>query len=104
MPLSNAAMTKPEIEPSREISVLLEVMKRLRQGCPWDRAQTFATIAPYTVEEAYEVAASHRGPRLTSPCPTNWAIFCSRSCFMPAWPRKPACSTSAMWSRPSPPR
>jgi MazG family protein len=38
---------------------LLDIMKRLRdpqRGCPWDREQTFATIAPYTIEEAYEVA------------------------------------------------
>jgi ATP diphosphatase len=38
---------------------LLEIMARLRDpaaGCPWDIAQTFATIAPYTIEEAYEVA------------------------------------------------
>jgi len=38
---------------------LLDVMARLRDprsGCPWDLEQTFATIAPYTVEEAYEVA------------------------------------------------
>jgi tetrapyrrole methylase family protein/MazG family protein/ATP diphosphatase len=38
---------------------LVEVMARLRDpegGCPWDLEQTFATIAPYTVEEAYEVA------------------------------------------------
>lgn len=38
---------------------LLEVMRRLRdpaEGCPWDREQSFATIAPYTIEEAYEVA------------------------------------------------
>ncbi len=38
---------------------LLELMAALRDqetGCPWDREQTFATIAPYTVEEAYEVA------------------------------------------------
>src|SRR5688572_6284264 len=38
---------------------LLAVMARLRDkdtGCPWDVAQDFATIAPYTVEEAYEVA------------------------------------------------
>lgn len=38
---------------------LLEVMRRLRDpetGCPWDIEQTFATIAPYTIEEAYEVA------------------------------------------------
>lgn len=38
---------------------LLELMARLRDpetGCPWDREQSFATIAPYTIEEAYEVA------------------------------------------------
>ena len=45
-----------ELKPSRDIAVLLEVMKRLREGCPWDKVQTFETIAPYTIEEAYEVA------------------------------------------------
>ena len=44
---------------------LIEIMARLRDpngGCPWDLEQTFATIAPYTVEEAYEVAdAIQRG-------------------------------------------
>jgi len=43
---------------------LLAIMERLRaaDGCPWDRAQTFASIAPYTIEEAYEVAdAVERG-------------------------------------------
>ena len=46
--------------PSRDIEALLEIMRRLRgpDGCPWDRVQSFETIAPYTVEEAYEVAAS----------------------------------------------
>src|SRR6202789_4046150 len=46
--------------PSRDIADLLEIMRRLRGpgGCPWDRAQNFASVAPYTVEEAYEVAAS----------------------------------------------
>ncbi len=41
------------------IEKLLEIMKRLRDpddGCPWDVQQDFASIAPYTVEEAYEVA------------------------------------------------
>jgi ATP diphosphatase len=56
--LSNQAMTNPELKPSRDIAVLLEVMKRLRDGCPWDRVQTFDTIAPYTIEEAYEVASA----------------------------------------------
>jgi len=53
-------MPNPPLQPSRDIAVLLEIMRRLRapDGCPWDREQTFATIAPYTVEEAYEVAAS----------------------------------------------
>jgi MazG family protein len=43
----------------RATGALLALMARLRDpshGCPWDRAQTFATIAPYTIEEAYEVA------------------------------------------------
>ena len=43
----------------RPIDRLLGVMERLRDpdgGCPWDVEQTFATIAPYTIEEAYEVA------------------------------------------------
>ena len=40
------------------LAALLEIMDRLRsaEGCPWDREQTFASIAPYTIEEAYEVA------------------------------------------------
>ena len=45
--------------PSRDISRLLELMAMLRTpgtGCPWDLDQDFATIAPYTIEEAYEVA------------------------------------------------
>jgi ATP diphosphatase len=43
----------------RPIDRLVAIMKRLRDpatGCEWDRAQSFATIAPYTIEEAYEVA------------------------------------------------
>ena len=41
-----------------QIDRLLAIMKRLRDpenGCPWDKEQTFATIAPYTLEETYEV-------------------------------------------------
>src|ERR1700683_2888529 len=49
----------------RATSALLVLMARLRgpqRGCPWDQKQTFATIAPYTIEEAYEVAdAIERG-------------------------------------------
>ena len=45
--------------PSRDIAVLIDIMAALRTpktGCPWDLEQNFATIAPYTIEEAYEVA------------------------------------------------
>ena len=45
--------------PSRDIGRLLEIMAALRTpktGCAWDLAQNFASIAPYTLEEAYEVA------------------------------------------------
>jgi ATP diphosphatase len=45
--------------PSRDIGRLIEIMAALRtpkSGCPWDLEQNFATIAPYTLEEAYEVA------------------------------------------------
>ncbi len=47
------------MEPSKDISRLLDIMAALREpetGCPWDVVQTFETIKPYTIEEAYEVA------------------------------------------------
>jgi ATP diphosphatase len=46
-------------EAERAITALIDLMRQLRDpenGCPWDQKQTFATIAPYTIEEAYEVA------------------------------------------------
>jgi len=52
-------MPPPPMTPSRDIARLVEIMAALRTpgtGCPWDLAQDFATIAPYTLEEAYEVA------------------------------------------------
>jgi ATP diphosphatase len=47
------------MQASRDITRLIEIMTALRRpgtGCPWDLAQDFATVAPYTIEEAYEVA------------------------------------------------
>ncbi len=47
------------MEASKDIFRLIEIMEALRQpetGCPWDVVQTFETIKPYTIEEAYEVA------------------------------------------------
>src|ERR1700722_15485803 len=53
------------MKPSRDIASLLDNMAALRKpvtGCPWDLKQSFAKIAPYTIEEAYEVVdAIERG-------------------------------------------
>ena len=53
-------MTKPDTSSAADaLQRLLEIMAALRTpgtGCPWDLEQTFETIAPYTIEEAYEVA------------------------------------------------
>jgi ATP diphosphatase len=56
--MSAAAIDPGDVDPG-DIGELLRIMARLRDpdgGCPWDVQQTFATIAPYTIEEAYEVA------------------------------------------------
>jgi nucleoside triphosphate diphosphatase len=47
------------VPPHADVTPLIQIMARLRDrqnGCPWDVEQSFATIAPYTIEEAYEVA------------------------------------------------
>ncbi|MFK7791355.1 MAG: MazG family protein, partial [Devosiaceae bacterium] len=53
--------------PRDDIDTLLAIMAKLRDpatGCPWDVEQTFASIVPYTIEEAYEVAdAVQRGDK-----------------------------------------
>ncbi|MCI0429204.1 MAG: nucleoside triphosphate pyrophosphohydrolase [Rhodospirillales bacterium] len=57
--MSNAPEVTTEDLPTDTMERLLAVMARLRNpdgGCPWDLEQNFATIAPYTIEEAYEVA------------------------------------------------
>lgn len=60
-------MTLPPSDDQAPIDQLLAIMTRLRSrdgGCPWDLEQTFETIAPYTIEEAYEVRdAIQRGDR-----------------------------------------
>src|SRR3954453_10609064 len=50
-------LSSPSSPPT--LADLVEIMARLRDpatGCPWDREQNFESIAPYTIEEAYEVA------------------------------------------------
>jgi ATP diphosphatase len=54
-------MSESSGPPPQSIETLLEIMRLLRDpasGCPWDVAQDFASIAPYTIEEAYEVAGA----------------------------------------------
>ena len=56
-------MDKSDTPKGASLTRLVAVMERLRDpatGCEWDREQTFATIAPYTIEEAYEVADAIR--------------------------------------------
>ncbi len=57
--MSDAPNPDPVFDPNGGMPRLLEIMRRLRDpetGCPWDIEQDFASIAPYTIEEAYEVA------------------------------------------------
>ncbi len=62
---SATAVRTTTMQASRDIQRLLDIMAALRtpgSGCPWDLEQSFATIVPYTIEEAYEVAdAVERG-------------------------------------------
>ena len=63
--MSIDGLLAPPMQPSSDIRRLIEIMAALRDpvaGCPWDVEQTFASIAPFTIEEAYEVAdAVERG-------------------------------------------
>ena len=63
-----APMDAPDsLDPSRALERLLGIMAALRTpgtGCPWDLEQTFSTVAPYTIEEAYEVADAIRRENL----------------------------------------
>ncbi len=54
-PITPAPITPAQLETARLIA-LMEALRHPESGCPWDRVQTFDSIAPYTIEEAYEVA------------------------------------------------
>ena len=61
--MSSAATPSATSVPASALSELVEIMRRLRDpdgGCPWDLEQNFETVAPYTIEEAYEVADAIR--------------------------------------------
>ncbi|HEY7384471.1 MAG TPA: nucleoside triphosphate pyrophosphohydrolase [Beijerinckiaceae bacterium] len=52
----NAKVAEPDPMTVDDLLSLMAVLRDAEHGCPWDREQTFATIAPFTIEEAYEVA------------------------------------------------
>jgi hypothetical protein len=82
--------TDPTKMDPRDIATLRSIMAALRKpvtGCPWDLQQSFETIAPYTIEEAYEVADAIAPTRQT--CATSLATSCYNPSTMPRWqPRK----------------
>ena len=87
--------------PSRDISRLIEIMAELRTpvtGCPWDLEQTFATIAPYTIEEAYEVADAIVRNDLDD-LRDELGDLLLQVVFTPAWPKSRTPLPSATWSR-----
>jgi ATP diphosphatase len=74
-----------------KIQKLLAIMEQLRDpetGCPWDREQDFSTIAPYTIEEAYEVADAIQHGRMDELIPTP-------SKKLTRWPMR---SSMAAWT------
>ena len=85
-------------EKLNQLERIIDIMRQLRDpetGCPWDVEQDFSTIAPYTIEEAYEVAdAVQRGN--IDDIRTSSAICCCRSSSSRGSPRKPGCSPSPM--------
>ena len=84
--------------PSQDISRLLDIMAKLRTpqtGCPWDIEQTFETIAPYTIEEAYEVVDAIARNDLDD-LKDELGDLLLQVVFMPAWLKNRVHSHSAM--------
>ncbi len=83
-------MEKPEPPDALEqITRLQHIMAALRDpqtGCPWDREQDFASIARYTIEEAYEVADAIRSASPDKLKEELGDLLCRLS-FMPVWQR-----------------
>ena len=90
-----------------EVARLVALMDTLREQCPWDRAQTHASLMPHLVEECYEVldalsalSAGHAvrcAERPTSISRKSWATSCSRSSSTPAWRAEDGSSTWPGW-------
>jgi hypothetical protein len=82
-------MTDQYPHAEQQLRALIEVMARLRDpkdGCAWDLEQTHASIAPYTIEEAYEVAEAVDSQTRSA---MNWGICCCKSSSKRALAKKP---------------
>lgn len=68
---------------------LIRIVALLRApgGCPWDQAQTHASIKKNFIEETYEVIEVSTGRALRD-CRRSWAMCCFRLRFMPKWRQK----------------
>ena len=113
-PTTSPRSTSPAWRPAAgaaacEVARLVALMDTLRERCPWDRAQTHASLMPHLVEESYEVldalAALGAAARLR-PCgrvrrtwKRSWATCCSRSSSTPGWPTRRGASTWPAWPR-----
>ncbi len=92
------------MQPSRDIQTLLDIMVALRDpetGCPWDVEQDFSTIAPYTLEEAYEVIDAIERDDMDD-LREELGDLLLQVLFTPVFPKKKAASISEMLLRLSP--
>jgi hypothetical protein len=66
--------------PTKTFQDLVDLMARLRapDGCPWDREQTYATLAPMLDRRGLRGDRSRRGRRLGTSCATSWVTYCFR--------------------------
>jgi len=78
---------------------LLTIMAKLRdpeRGCPWDKVQTFATIAPYTIEEAYEVAQAIADRDMLA-LADELGDLLFQVCIIRGWPKRKGPLPLPMW-------
>ena len=83
-----------------QIEHLLGIVRRLRdpdQGCPWDVGQTFQSIVPHTIEEAYELADAIESNDFDQIKRRSGVTCYFRSCFTPRWRTKSSTSILLTW-------
>jgi ATP diphosphatase len=87
--------------PLERLKGIMATLRNPDGGCPWDLEQTFATIAPYTLEESYEVAdAIERGDMTELKAELGDLLF--QTVFHARMAEEPGCSPSTTWRTPCP--